>query len=111
MDDPYEESFAWSEADYPPMGPTGDVIAELNRRVREAGLVVGPEHFDHGVLLPDGVESVTVCEHDGQLRFLLINDPTGEQMEILADMGEADDWRIYDAGTGDEILTDERRMG
>ncbi|WP_154794886.1 hypothetical protein [Occultella kanbiaonis] len=99
IEDPYTQMLYDDAGEYLPMGEPDALAGALN----EALAATGAEGFideGTGVLLPHGVDSVSFTTHEGQVRMIFVNGPTGEVFDALAAVG-APDWAVLDAGTGE----------
>ena len=103
VSDPWEFTQAAELEAFPPLGGAADVVEDINRRLRELGLDSGDVDEASGVVLPDGVDSISLTVGEGQVRFILVNDPTGEVIDVFAELRAQEGWHLLDAGTGETI--------
>ena len=89
--------------DFPPLGTAEELADELNRRLREEGVDSGELDETSGVVLPDGVDSIGFTLGEGQVRLVLVNDPTGEVIDVLTELRAQEGWHLLDVGTGESI--------
>ena len=89
--------------DYPPLGAPADLAERLNARLRALGLDSGALDDTSGVILPDGVGSISFTVGQGQVRFILVNGPTGDLIDVFRELRAQDGWHLLDAGTGEPL--------
>ena len=98
--DPSAFSRTEAAADFPSLGAREDVVNAINTRLRARGITRGRVAPDTGILIPDGVDSVSLTStHDGQARFILAIRPIDELLDVLSDLG----WHVVDVGSGDVL--------
>ena len=95
----------YGSAALPPLGPTDEVVAELNTRVREAGLEATYPTIESDLVGIDGVDEVRVRSVDGEVRMIEVPHPTGPFQELLQAWGEAKGLRLrfFHDGSGEEF--------
>lgn len=103
VSDPREFTESAGLDDFPPLGTPEELAEDLNRRFREKGLDSGELDETSGVVLPYGVGSITFTVGEGQVRFILVNAPVGEVIDVFAELRTRDGWHLLDAGTGEAI--------
>ncbi|MFC0582383.1 hypothetical protein [Micrococcoides hystricis] len=97
------EMMNWPAEHYPPLGSVGHVVQRINDEILDRGM--GTQWFDDrfGLMIPYGVESFDGTVHGGQFRWLMVSQPTPELMQLLVDVGGEQNWRMFNAATGEEI--------
>lgn len=102
---PMREMGSWPLERFPSMGDAAQTVAQVNAAFQARGILTNGVDRTSGLNLPHGVAALTAAFADGQLRYLRAENPSQDLMQLLVDVGGQDQWRIFDAKSGDALVT------
>lgn len=102
---PMREMGSWPVDRFPGMGDAAQAVARINAAMQARGFVADGVDRATGLNVPLGVAALSGAFADGQLRFLRAENPSQDLIQLLVDVGAEARWRVFDAKSGDELVT------